>query len=159
MLRGGVNMDNMPISRRQLLVAGASLAAIACTPGSGRGTTNQEIVRKWYAAWEKTDWAPLDGLMADDFTFTSPNGDDHIDKSKYKARCWASQNGLIERFDLEEVAEHDDVAFVRSLCHTKSGKAFRNVEMFRFKNEKVESIECYFGDAAGFPSAANAKKG
>ena len=50
--------------------------ASAGAPG-GRNLTNEVVVRKWYAAWEHKDWGPVDSLLADDFTFTSPNGDDH----------------------------------------------------------------------------------
>jgi ketosteroid isomerase-like protein len=124
----------------------------------GQGMTNQEIIRKWYAAWEKTDWDPLDSLMADNFTFTSAAGDDHISKSTYKAQCWASQNGLIERFELEQVFENGNEALVKYRCRTKSGKSFRNVEYFRFRDQRVEAIECYFGDQSGYPSAANARQ-
>jgi ketosteroid isomerase-like protein len=46
--------------------------------------TNEEVVRKWYAAWEKEDWGPVDSLLADNFTFTSAAGDDHISKSTFQ---------------------------------------------------------------------------
>jgi ketosteroid isomerase-like protein len=135
---------------------------MACTrtpaPGAtGQDTPNAQIVRKWYAAWLTTEWAPLEALMADDFNFTSPAGDDHIDKATYKAQCWATQHGLIERFDLEQVADNGTAVFVRGTCHTKAGKSFRNVEYFTFKDQKISSYECYFGDSAGYPSAANKK--
>ena len=38
---------------------------------------------------------------------------------------------------------------------TKNGKSFRNVEYFRFRNEKVEAIESYFGEQSSFPSAVS----
>jgi hypothetical protein len=49
----------------------------------GHNSTNEEIVRKWYAAWEKKDWGPVDSLLADNFTFTSAAGDDHISKQEH----------------------------------------------------------------------------
>jgi ketosteroid isomerase-like protein len=120
--------------------------------------TNQEIIRKWYAAWEQPDWGPLDALMADDFTFSSAAGDDHISKSTYKAQCWETQKGRIERFDLELVSVTGNEALVKGSCRTKKGKTFRNVEYFRFKDQKIEAIECYFGDAtSGYPSATDKK--
>jgi ketosteroid isomerase-like protein len=119
---------------------------------------NQEIIRKWYAAWQQPDWAPLDALMADDFTFSSAAGDDHINKSTYKAECWESQKGRIERFELEQVSGNGNEALVKYVCRTKNGKTFRNVEYFRFKDNKIETIECYFGDATkGYPSATDKK--
>jgi ketosteroid isomerase-like protein len=120
--------------------------------------TVPEIIRKWYAAWEKTDWAPLEALMADDFTFSSAAGDDHISKSTYKAECWESQKGRIERFELEQVSGNGDEAFVKYTCRTKNGKTFRNVEYFRFRGQKIEAIECFFGDATrGYPSVTDKK--
>jgi hypothetical protein len=96
--------------------------------------------------------------MADDFTFSSAAGDDHINKSTYRAQCWESQKGRIERFDLELVSVTGDEAFVKGSCRTKKGKTFRNVEYFRFKDHKVEAVECYFGDAtSGYPSATDKK--
>ena len=34
----------------------------------GQNLTNEEVARKWYAAWEKKDWGPVDSLFADNFT-------------------------------------------------------------------------------------------
>jgi ketosteroid isomerase-like protein len=162
-------MTRIGMSRRYLLAAGAGAMVSACggstattnapaVPVSAASVTNQEIIRKWYAAWEQPDWGPLEALMADDFTFSSAAGDDHINKSAYKTQCWESQKGRIERFDLELVSVTGDEAFVKGSCRTKKGKTFRNVEYFRFKDHKIEAIECYFGDAtSGYPSATDKK--
>jgi ketosteroid isomerase-like protein len=116
---------------------------------------NEEIVRRYYSGWEKKNWPTLDLLLADNFTFTSPNNDDHINKSAFRTRCWDSQIDFIERFELESVIGTGDQAFVKYLGRTKNGKSFRNVEYFRIGDEKIESIECYFGGQFGFPSAAS----
>ena len=100
----------------------------------------------------------LDILLADNFTFTSANDDDHISKSAFKARCWESQIDFIERFDVEKVFGEGDEAFVKYLGRTKNGKSFRNVDYFQLKDGKVEAIECYFGGQFGFPSAASTGK-
>jgi hypothetical protein len=89
-------MTRIKVSRRNLLAAGAcalvgavSLAGPAsATALGGQNFTNEEVVRRWYAAWETKDWGPVDSLLADNFTFTSAAGDDHISKSTFKARCW-----------------------------------------------------------------------
>ena len=154
-------MRRIEVSRRNLLTTGAcALVSTASLPGSvgasaleGQNLTNEEIAREFYTSWEQNNWAPFDKLLSDNFTFTSPNGDDHISKTAYKARCWESQVGFVERFDLERIATGADYAFVRYLCHTKNGKSFRNVEYLRMKNGKLESIECYFGQQAAFASA------
>jgi hypothetical protein len=49
--------------------------------------------------------------------------------------------------------------FVKYVCRTKKGKAFRNVEHFTIKGDKIAALECYFGDQTGYPSAANKGNG
>jgi len=156
-------MRNRAMSRRTILEAGAcALVAAAGIPRiasahaeTGVSPKSDETIRKWYAAWEQTDWGPVDMLLADDFTFTSAAGDDHISKSTFKTRCWESQINSIERFDLQRVFGSGNEAFVMYVCHTKNGKAFRNVEYLRLKEGKVEAIECYFGAQSNYPSAVS----
>jgi ketosteroid isomerase-like protein len=149
------------MSRRNLLAMGAS-ALVGAAPLAGGATaralggenlTNEEIVREWYAAWEKKDLGTFDRLLADNFTFTIAAGDDHISKSTFKTQCWDTQVDFIGHFDLERISTGTDDAFVKYLCHTKNGKSFRNVEYLRIRNGKLESIECYFGAQSSFPSA------
>jgi ketosteroid isomerase-like protein len=152
------------MSRRKLVATGTcALVAAIGVPGlasAGRSgvqsLTNEEVARNWYAAWEQKDWGPLDRMLADNFTFTSAAGDDHISKSAFKARCWETQINFIGHFDVERITAGAEDAFVKYLCHTKGGKSFRNVEYLRIKNEKLESIECYFGEQSSFPSAVSA---
>jgi ketosteroid isomerase-like protein len=157
-------MRKRTMSRRMALEAGAcALVAAADIPltasahaETGLGPTNEETIRKYYAAWEKKDWHPFDTLLADNFTFTSANNDDHINKNTFKARCWESQIDFIERFELERVIGNGNDAFVMYVCRTKNGKTFRNVEYFRLRDDRVEAIECYFGAQSSFPSAVSA---
>jgi ketosteroid isomerase-like protein len=156
-------MRKRAMSRRTMLEAGAcALAAAMGIPpmpsahaDTGLGGKREETIRKWYAAWEKRDWRPVDMLLADDFTFTSAAGDDHISKSAFKAQCWETQIDFIERFDLRRIFGSGNEALVLYVCHTKNGKTFRNVEYLRLKDDKLEAIECYFGAQSSFPSAVS----
>ena len=156
-------MTRIAVSRRNILAMGASaLVGAAPLAGAararalgGENLTNEEIVREWYAAWEKKDLGTFDRLLADNFTFTSAAGDDHISKSTFKTQCWDTQVDFIGHFDLERISTGADDAFVKYLCHTKNGKSFRNVEYLRIRNGKLESIECYFGAQSSFPSAVS----
>lgn len=156
-------MRTKAVSRRTVLGAGVcALGAAAATPeivaahaDTGLSPQNEVTIRQWYAAWEKRDWHPVDVLLTDDFTFTSANNDDHIDKSTFKTRCWESQIDFIDHFDLKRVIGNGNEAFVLYVCHTKNGKSFRNVEYLRLRDAKVESIECYFGAKSSFPSAVS----
>src|SRR5215831_7293934 len=156
-------MRTRAMSRRTVLEAGVcGAAATAAIPGiagahaeTGLSPKNKETIREYYAAWEQRDWHPIDVLLADNFTFTSANNDDHISKSTFKARCWESQIDFIERFELQRVIGSGNEAFVMYVCRTKNGKTLRNVEYMRLRDAKVEAIECYFGGPSSFPSAVS----
>jgi ketosteroid isomerase-like protein len=160
-------MRKATLSRRAVLKAGPyALAAAAgitqiaiAHPETGLSPKSDETIRKWYAAWEKRDWRPVDSLLADNFTFTSAAGDDHISKSAFKAQCWETQNGFIERFDLQRIFGSGNEAFVMYVCRTKNGKTFRNVEYIRLRDDRVEAIECYFGEKSSYPSAVSTGQG
>jgi ketosteroid isomerase-like protein len=157
-----MDMTTIGVSRRKALEAGACALAGAAgllVTASARAETHpstatEEIVRKWYRVWEEKDEAQFEGLMSDNFTFSSAAGDDHISRSTFKTQCWDTQAKLIERTDLERVVASGSEAFVKYLCHTTNGKSFRNVEYLRVRDGKLETLECYFG-GAGYPSAAS----
>ena len=156
-------MTSMRLSRRSLLTTGAcALVGAVAMPGTARASapgeqnlTNEALIRKWYAAWKNNDLATFNALLADNFTFSSAAGDDHISKSTFKTQCWDTQVDFIGHFDLERITTGAEDAFVKYLCHTKNGKSFRNVEYLRIKNGQLQSIECYFGAQSSFPSAVS----
>jgi hypothetical protein len=158
-------MTERAISRRTVLEAGAcALVVAAGVPqmARARAETNlrsksQAVVRKYYAAWETKDWHPVDILLADDFTFSSPL-DDHINKSDFKAGCWDTQIAYIDRFDLKQMIATDNEAFVMYVCHTTNGKTLQNVEYFQIRGDMVKAVECYFGGNSSFPSAVSSGK-
>ena len=105
-------MTTTNVSRRNFLATGTGALLVAAAlpdPASAhthgdQNLANEEIVRKWYAAWENNDLATFNALLADDFTFTSAAGDDHISKSRFKTQCWDIQVNFIQHFDLERVS-------------------------------------------------------
>jgi hypothetical protein len=133
-------MTKMVMSRRHLLGAGAcALTGAVSLPAAASASAAMG----------------LDAMRADNFTFSSAAGDDHLSKSVFKTRCWETQINYIDGFELERVAGNGNDAFVKYLCRTKNGKSFRNVEYLRVTDEKVEAIECYFGEKSSFPSAVS----
>jgi len=122
-------MTRTEVSRRNLLATGVcALAGAVSLPGparaialGGQNLTNEEIIRKWYAAWEKKDLGTFNNLLADNFTFSSAAGDDHISKSTFKTQCWDTQINFIAHFDLERITTGVEDAFVKYLCHTNNG--------------------------------------
>lgn len=153
-------MKEKPMSRRNVLGTGAcALAAAAVMPEiAGAGTRaglspgTEQLIRKYYAAWGKRDWHALDSLLTDDFTFTSPN-DDHDSKSVYKTRCWTPNVNLIRHFDLQQIAGNGNDAFVMYVAQLENGKKIENIEYFRIRDGKVQSVRCYFGQQNSYPSA------
>jgi hypothetical protein len=95
-------------------------------------------------AGREKDWSTVEGALAEGFTFTSPNDDDHIDKRRYKEKCWP-EAAKIEKIDVNKVIESADEAFVRYRLRTKDGKSFQNTEYFRFVGGKIKEIEVFFG--------------
>jgi ketosteroid isomerase-like protein len=146
------------MSRRMLLEAGAcGLTAAVLLPRSAQAATglspqNEQTVRGYYTAWESKKWPPLDSVLTDDFTFTSPNNDDHISKSVYKTRCWDSNVNLIQHFELTRVIGSGNDAFVMYVCHITGGKTIQNVEYLQVRDGKIASVRCYFGGQNSYPA-------
>jgi hypothetical protein len=164
---GNQAMTGEAISRRILVGAGTCVVAAAggttqiahAQAGKPLSPESEQIIRKHYQAWVEKDWHAEDMLLTDDFTFSSAAGDDHISKSTYKERCWDTQAKNIKRSDLLRIFGSGNEAFVMYDCLTTKGNTFRNVEYFELRAGKISSIVCYFGSAAGFPTAANARHG
>src|SRR5262245_37634686 len=85
-----------------------------------RRNNASDLVRKCFSAWETKDRQALEGLLAEDFTFTSPNDDDHISKDEYWKKCWPK----IRAIHIEKLFEKGDEAFVRYECELKDGARF-----------------------------------
>ncbi|MGN6517389.1 MAG: nuclear transport factor 2 family protein [Rhizomicrobium sp.] len=156
-------MKKTAVSRRSLFEAGAGIVAAAAIihgvagaqTQTGLSPENEALIRRWYKSWETKDWHPLDMMLADDFTFTSAAGDDHISKSAFKKQCWETQIDYIKGMDLLRIYGSNDDAFVLYVCSTRNGRTFRNVEYLKLRNQQIEAIECYFGAPSSFPSAVS----
>ncbi len=123
----------------------------------GKGEFPEQMVRDYYAAYEKKDWSIMEPILAKEFTFTSPAGDDRISLALYKERCWPNAYKT-KKFDLEKIIVDGDVAYATYNGWTTDGKLFRNTELFKFKDGKIISNECFFGTGVSFPNNANAGK-
>ncbi len=127
-----------------------------CTNLSNEAS-KQQMIKDYYAAYEKKDWGLMEPILAEGFTFTSPAGDDHINLKLYKERCWP--NALkTKKFDLEKIIIDGDDAYVTYNGWTTDGKLFRNTERFKFKGGKIIENECFFGTGVSFPNNTNTGK-
>jgi ketosteroid isomerase-like protein len=102
------------------------------------------IIHQYFSAYENKDRNVIEGLLSDDFTFTSPY-DDHINTFIYFQRCWPFSEQQPEFFRIEKLFEKGDEVFVQYVCKPKSGIEFRNVELFRISENKIKEITVYFG--------------
>ena len=67
------------------------------------------IKRKWCEPTIRglrSDWNAASAQVADGFTFTSPNDDDHIPVDLFKERCWGTAK-FFKKVDYLLMAEHD----------------------------------------------------
>jgi len=59
---------------------------------SSKAQNAEKHIRAYLLGFEKKDWNMVASQFADDFTFTSPAGDDHISLATYEERCWGLPN-------------------------------------------------------------------
>jgi ketosteroid isomerase-like protein len=101
------------------------------------------LVRDCFAAYETGDRQAIEGLLADDLTFSSP-ADVGIDRATYFERCWPAA-GTLESFDFKRLYEVGDEVVVTYEARRRNGDRFRNTEVFGFEEGKVRTVEVYFG--------------
>jgi ketosteroid isomerase-like protein len=106
-------------------------------------TTLSDLARRYFAAYETKDRAVVDGLLRDDFTFTSPR-DDHIGRAAYFERCWPNSVN-VRTIAIEKLCEHGPDVFVRYRQVLLTGAEFRNIELLRFADGKLAEVDVYFG--------------
>ena len=113
---------------------------------SNNGNSNlANLSTSIFHAYETKDRSACEKILAGDFTFTSPNNDDHISKDAYFERCWPfSERNPVYEFEKIVVDGNDTV--VVYTCKTKTGKKFKNIELFKFEKDKIKAIEVFFGN-------------
>ncbi|MDE3144952.1 MAG: nuclear transport factor 2 family protein [Bacteroidota bacterium] len=121
-----------------------------------KDASTKQMIKDYYAAYEKKDWSLMEPILARGFSFTSPAGDDHINLNLYKERCWPNAYKT-KKFDLEKLIIDGDDAYVTYNGWTTDGRLFRNTERFKFKDGKIIENECFFGTGVSFPN--NTKTG
>ena len=104
-----------------------------------------DVVRALVQSYLHQDTAAADQLLADDFTFTSPQ-DDHIDKATFFERCFPA-SVLLESHRLVDVVptEDDDVFMRYEYESLQTGQRHSNVEVHTVRGGKVTEIQVFFG--------------
>ncbi len=100
------------------------------------------IARAAYDAYVTKDRAAIEALIDDDFHFTSPI-DNRLNRATYFERCWPN-SASTEGFDFIHLVPDGDRMFV-TYEGRANGRRFRNTELLTIKNDRITSVEVYFG--------------
>ena len=103
----------------------------------------EKIIKTYFTGYEKKDWNVVAGQLAEDFTFTSPNGDDHLTLAKYKERCWGTSK-FFKKIEFPEIMVDGNTAFAIYNITTTDDKVVHNVEYYTFSNGKIKFISVFW---------------
>lgn len=127
------------------------LACMGTTNTYAQDNEKEKAVRAYYTSFENKDWSLLSSVLSDDFTFTSPVGDNHISLETYKEKCWPTSK-FTKKVNLLNMVEKGDDLFLLVEINTTDSKIVRNVDIFSFNSlGKIKAHECFFGTGIGFP--------
>jgi ketosteroid isomerase-like protein len=99
--------------------------------------------RSCYEAYLEGRRDRVAAVLTEDFTFSSPQ-DDHIDRKTYFERCWPEKPPF-RAIDIEHLVFDGDTAMFGYRAEMLAGGSFRNVELMRFKGDRIAEITVYFG--------------
>ncbi|HYK24183.1 MAG TPA: nuclear transport factor 2 family protein [Candidatus Acidoferrum sp.] len=103
----------------------------------------RRLAQRSYEAFAAGDRKFFEQHLAEDFTFSSPL-DVGLDRAGYFARCWPGA-GHGQKFNFLRLIEHDDEVVVTYEMTKPNGEKGRNTEILRIKDNKIISVEVYFG--------------
>jgi ketosteroid isomerase-like protein len=106
--------------------------------------TNTEVVRAAFDAYRAQDRAAAEALIAEDYTFTSPQ-DDHLDRAAFLERCFPTADRFRTQVVLDLVPAGGDGVFLRYEYELADGQRFRNTEYSRVEGGRLTGTEVFFG--------------
>ena len=102
------------------------------------------LVRRSYQAFLAGDKEALDDIFSDDFAFTSPR-DHRLDREGFYTRCLPGAISFRDHY-IEKLFIQGDEAFVLYTVELRDGTKFRNTEHVHVENNRIKSVEVYFGE-------------
>lgn len=102
-----------------------------------------QLVRSCFRAFETADRDAIERVLAPDLVFSAPP-DVGIDRRTYFERCWPNA-GQIRAFEFVRLAEVGDEVLATYEATRTDGSRFRNSEIFGFSDDRIRTIEVYFG--------------
>lgn len=115
-----------------------------------QSTEKEKVVKAYYSGFEKHDWDTVVEQFAQGFTFTSPANDDHISIERFKEKCWPT-NSFIKKVNFINMTESGNNLILLVEIITTEDKIVRNVDIFNFKQGKINAIEVFFGLGEWYP--------
>lgn len=106
--------------------------------------SDTEAVRATFAAYRAQDREAAEALIADDFTFTSPQ-DDHIDKAAFMERCFPTADRFVSQAIVELVDAGAGGVFLLYEYELTTGGRHRNVEYSVVRDGRLVETQVYFG--------------
>jgi ketosteroid isomerase-like protein len=106
--------------------------------------SNIDIVRASMDAYRNQDLETAASLLADGFTFTSPQ-DDHIDKTAYLERCFPTSDRFTDSQVLAVVSANDESVFLLYEYELTTGERYRNTEYITIRNGQIIETQVFFG--------------
>jgi hypothetical protein len=99
--------------------------------------------RELYVAFAAGDRDVVGGILADEFTFSSPV-DVGLDRAGYFERCWPGA-GQEQQFEFVRLFETGDEVIVTYEMTRQDGGRGRNTEILTFDGDRITGAEVYFG--------------
>jgi ketosteroid isomerase-like protein len=105
---------------------------------------NIDTVRQMFEAYRAGDAGTAIRLLADDFSFTSPQ-DDHIDKRAFMDRCFPTAEHFVSQEIIELAPSGDDGVFIMYEYQLKTGERHRNTEFTVVRGGQLAETHVFFG--------------
>lgn len=102
-----------------------------------------ELAKQAYEAYAQADLSMLEPLLAEDYTFFSPQ-DDGLDRDTYLEVCWPNSKNH-KGFEYVRLVEDGDDVIVTYDAERVDGSKFRNTEVITFRGDQMIRTEVYFG--------------
>jgi len=106
--------------------------------------SNAEVVRAMRTAFQRQDVQAAEQLLAEEFSFTSPQ-DDHLDKAAYLRICFPTSGRFNEQILMELLESDETTVLSRYEYELHDGKRYRNMEATSVVEGRITAVEVYFG--------------
>jgi len=105
--------------------------------------SNADVSRSMMLAFQTQDAELARSLLADDYTFTSPQ-DDHLDAAQWFEKCFPTADHFAGH-ELTDVVESGDTVLLRYEYALDDGTRWANAERHVIRDGKIAEVQVYFG--------------